>query len=165
MFRKAPRWRLPALDSSVPLAHWITTLISLKALKNLECVPECFPLPAAETACGLTDRDDMEEDEEDITIVPRQPTPDRPEQPPFSATEENIPRLKAWLMEKFETSSFNISSAPMAKMSGPPMKIHVDPDARPIAIHKPISIPHHWQAQVKADLDRDVKLGIIEKAL
>ena len=51
----------------------------------------------------------------------------------------------------------------MAKMSGPPMKIHIDPKAIPIAGHKPIPIPHHWQEQVMADLDRDVKLGIIEK--
>merc|ERR1712082_3524 len=82
---------------------------------------------------------------------------------PFPPTEENIPKLRAWLVEQLESSSFNISSAPMAKMSGPPMKIHVNPDARPIAIHKPIPIPHHWQAQVKADLERDVKLGIIEE--
>ena len=32
-----------------------------------------------------------------------------------------------------------------------------------MAIHKPIPIPHHWQAQVKSDLDRDVELGILEK--
>ena len=51
----------------------------------------------------------------------------------------------------------------MAKMSDPPMKIHVDPNAKPIAVHKPIPIPHHWQEQVKKDLDRDMKLGIIEK--
>ena len=43
------------------------------------------------------------------------------------------------------------------------MKIHVDPNAKPIAVHKPIPIPHHWQEQVKKDLDRDMKLGIIEK--
>ena len=52
-------------------------------------------------------------------------------------------------------------SAPMPKMSGPPMKIHVDPKAVPIAVHKPITIPHHWQEQVKADLD--MMLGILEK--
>ena len=48
-------------------------------------------------------------------------------------------------------------------MSDPFMKIHVDPNAKPIAVHKPIPIPHHWQEQVKKDLDRDMKLGIIEK--
>ena len=52
---------------------------------------------------------------------------------PFPCTPENIPRLKHWLEDMFATSSFNTSSAPMAKMSGPPMKIHVDPKAIPVA--------------------------------
>ena len=43
------------------------------------------------------------------------------------------------------------------------MKIHVDPKAILVAVHKPIPIPHHWQAQLKDDLERDVKLGILEK--
>ena len=88
---------------------------------------------------------------------------DGPSLPPFPFKEENILKLKDWLVEAFSTSSFNILSAPMAKMSGPPMKIHVNPKAIPIAVHKPIPIPHHCQAQVKSDIDRDVKLGIIEK--
>ena len=135
---------------------------NLRTLKNLGCVPEHWPLPAAH-AYGVTEKDDVEEDEEDEVIVPRRPTPDRPIQPPFPFTEENIPKLKSWLANAFSTSSFNTSSAPMAKMSGPPMKIHVNPNAIPVAIHKPISISHHWQAQLKADLERDVKLGILEK--
>ena len=57
-----------------------TTLISLRALKNLECIPECFPLPAAEVF-GLTDRDDLEEEVED-KVIPRQPTPTDPSSPP-----------------------------------------------------------------------------------
>ena len=42
------------------------------------------------------------------------------------------------------------------------MKIHVDPKTNPIAAHKPIPIPHHWQEIVKKELDRDCELGIIE---
>ena len=42
------------------------------------------------------------------------------------------------------------------------MHIHVSPDARPQAVHTPAPIPHHWKEQVKADLDRDVAMGIIE---
>ena len=139
------------------------TLVSLRALKNLGCVPAHWPLPACH-ANGLTEKDDKdeEEDEEEV-MIPREPTPTRPNQPPFPCTEENIPKLKDWLVKTFSASSFNTSSAPMVKMSGPPIEIHVDPSAIPIAVHKPILIPHHWQAQVKADLDRDVKLGIIEK--
>ena len=42
------------------------------------------------------------------------------------------------------------------------MPIYTDPDAIPVAAHTPIKVPAHWTEQVKADLDRDVALGIIE---
>ena len=64
----------------------------------------------------MTERDDMEEDVDEVVINPRQPTPNRPSQPTFPFTEENIPKLKSWLIEAFAASSFYISSAPMAKM-------------------------------------------------
>ena len=32
----------------------------------------------------------------------------------------NVPKLKSWLIQAFSESSFNILSAPMPKMSGPP---------------------------------------------
>ena len=43
------------------------------------------------------------------------------------------------------------------------MKIHIDKTVDPIAIHKPISISHHRQETVKAELDKDCELRIIEK--
>ena len=42
------------------------------------------------------------------------------------------------------------------------MKIHIDTQVDSIAIHKPIPIPHHWQEEVKKQLDRDEELGIIK---
>ena len=110
-------------------------MVSLRALKNQGCISEHWPLPAVH-AYGVTKKDDVEEDEEDDVIVPKQLTPERPIQPPFPFTEENIPKLKSWLANAFSTSSFNTSSAPMAKMSGPAMKIHVNPNAVPVAIQK-----------------------------
>lgn len=32
----------------------------------------------------------------------------------------------------------------------------------PYAANTPIPVAHHWKKQVKADLDRDVRMGIIE---
>jgi len=46
-------------------------------------------------------------------------------------------------------------------LSGPVAKIHLKPDAVPYARHTPYPVPHHWKAEVKASLDRDVKRGII----
>ena len=38
----------------------------------------------------------------------------------------------------------------------------VDPEATPVTIHSPIPVPIHWRDEVKAGLDRDVSLGVIE---
>ena len=47
--------------------------------------------------------------------------------------------------------------------SAEPLKLFVDPDVKPFAILKAAIIPIHLKAKVKADLDRDVRLGILEK--
>ena len=39
----------------------------------------------------------------------------------------------------------------------------MDPEEKPVVIHKSAIIPIHLKARVKADLDRDVRLGILEK--
>ena len=47
--------------------------------------------------------------------------------------------------------------------SDKPLQLFVDPNVKPVAIHKAAIIPIHLKARVKADLDRDVRLGILEK--
>ena len=44
-----------------------------------------------------------------------------------------------------------------------PLQLFADPAVKPVAIHKAAIIPIHLKARVKADLDRDVRLGILEK--
>ena len=47
-------------------------------------------------------------------------------------------------------------------MTGPPMKLLIDPEAKPFAVHKPIPIPVHWQEDVYAGLEQDCRLGVLE---
>ncbi len=47
-------------------------------------------------------------------------------------------------------------------MSGPYMRLLVDPDTKPVTYHNPIPVPVHAQDEVKAGLDQDVRLGVIE---
>ena len=42
------------------------------------------------------------------------------------------------------------------------MRLMINPQATPTAYHSPIPVPLHWQDEVKADLDRDVRLGVLE---
>ena len=92
--------------------------------------------------------------------TPRQ-VPDRPVQPPFPPTEENIPKLEAWLKERFSDSTFNTTSKPLPAMSGPPHHIHLKEGAEPFVAHTPVPIPHHWKKEVKRRLDEDVAMGIL----
>ena len=42
------------------------------------------------------------------------------------------------------------------------MRLMVDPNAEPVAHHSPIPVPLHWQEDVKAGLNQDVSLGVLE---
>lgn len=93
----------------------------------------------------------------------RQAPPPPPKQLPFPATEANREKLEKWLLDYYKASSFNTCEhQPLPMMSGPPLRLMVDPDAHPVAYHTPIPVPIHWQDDVKAGLDQDVRLGVIE---
>ena len=47
-------------------------------------------------------------------------------------------------------------------MDGPPLRIMVNPQAKPVA-HTPINVPIHWEDDVKAGLDQDCEMGVIEE--
>ena len=38
----------------------------------------------------------------------------------------------------------------------------IDPNATPVIHHIPVPVPVHWQEEVKAGLDQDIQLGVIE---
>ena len=48
-------------------------------------------------------------------------------------------------------------------MSCEPLQLHVDPNAKPIAVHKPALVPIHWQEKGQAGLERDVRIGVLER--
>lgn len=94
----------------------------------------------------------------------RQQPPPRPTQLPFEPTDENVPRMRQWLLDRYAGSTFNrCPHQPLPMMSGPPIQIHMDPNAQPTAVHTPAPIPIHWREKVKEQLDADVALGVIEK--
>ena len=94
----------------------------------------------------------------------RTPVPPRPTRLPFECTEENIPKMRDWLLTTFAGSTFNTCPhQPLPTMTGPPVEIHLKEDAKPVARHKAIPVPIHWQEQVRQDLFRDESLGVIER--
>ena len=94
----------------------------------------------------------------------RSKTPDPPKEIPFSPTDENVPKLEAWILDHYKGSAFNVCPhQPLQQMTGKPLGITFKEGAVPKAVHTPVPVPYHWKSRVKEDLDRDVRLGIIEK--
>ena len=92
----------------------------------------------------------------------RQLPPPRPKLP-FAATKANRGQLRQFLIDYYKSSTFNTCDhQPLPLMDGPPMKLMIDPDAEPVAYHTPVPVPLHWQDDVKAGLDQDVRLGVLE---
>ena len=138
--------------------------LSERALKDLGTIPRDFPHAeprdlGSQQAAAETKTDG---------IAPcgcslRSPAPPPPVTLPYPPTAENRHLLEQWLLDKYQASAFNVCEHQLLpKMDGRPLDIHFRPDAEPAAFHCPIPVPHHWKKQVKADLDRDVRLGIIE---
>ena len=89
--------------------------------------------------------------------------PPLPTSVPLPPIDNNRRKLEEWIRDYYKGSTFNVcGNQPLPLMEGPPVCIMVDPKASPVTIHTPISVPLHWQKQVKADLDRDIALGVIE---
>ena len=132
--------------------------LSQQALRDLKCIPKTFPNQDESSIQSLNSGDSP------VCSCPsRSDPPVRPKQMPYPPTEENRERLQTWILDYFKSSAFNTCQhQPLPHMDAQPLKVNFKPDAVPHAHHRPIPVPHHWKDQVKADLDRDVCLGIIE---
>ena len=47
--------------------------------------------------------------------------------------------------------------------NSPPLRLFIDESATPVAVHSPAPVPLHWEGPVKASLERDLRLGVIER--
>ena len=151
------------------------TFLSRNALTTMGSISKHFPQPLEQS------EDDMiafiSEDEDRRCFPPekfsgqkadcgcplRTQTPGPPElmKPIDQYKSEELRRI---LLDHYKASTFNLckhQTLPM--MEGPPLELHVDPSARPHTVHTPATVPVHYEAKVKADLDRDVALGVLEE--
>ena len=95
---------------------------------------------------------------------PRREYVDPPDEIPFPPVEENREKLEMWIKEYFASSAFlGCKRQEMPCTAGPPMKIHTNPDVVPVAVHKPVPVPLHFRNEVYANIDADVKRGVLRK--
>lgn len=89
--------------------------------------------------------------------------PPTPTSLPYPTTEANREKFQQYLLDYYASSTFNTCEhQALPLMEGPPLRLMIDPQATPTAHHSPIPVPLHWQDEVKAGLDRDVRLGVLE---
>lgn len=138
-----------------------TLYLSYDACKGLGLLPPDFPhhtsVAAATSALGGMVVAQQEQARPEGDCIPP-----RPEATPFAPLEENVGKLEEWLLRHFSATTFNTAKSPLPVMAGAPHHIHLTSDARPYACHVPASVPKHWEVEVKAQLDEDVRRGVIE---
>ena len=141
--------------------------LSNTALKQLGLLSEDFPHSAASVLSAQEKNNDMECDGcGSGECIGRTPPPERPNGLPFAPTKENLPKFEKWFLQQFASSGFNTCTRqPLPAMTGKPMSIlrKDDVPGEHLKAYRPIPVPHHYKQAVKADLDRDVRLGVIER--
>ena len=139
-------------------------LLSLEACTDLGLVSPEFPASeSAQFASNAAARAGKKQDC-DCKCPVRVTAPDAPTELPLEPTPENAPRLEQWIRDYYAASAFNCCECqPLPDMHGPPVKIHLQEGVKPVASHTPIPVPLHWHKKVKAGLDRDEAIGVIEK--
>ena len=136
-------------------------LLSQEACIDLGYINTEFPRRKPEQVCSTKSG---KKEDCDCVCPTRSSPPDPPDSLPFSPVKENVPKLEQWIKDYYKASAFNCCECqPLPKMHGPPLKIFMQDGAKPIAAHSPIPIPLHWQKEVKAGLDRDEAIGVIER--
>ena len=136
--------------------------LSKRACRDLGIIGEEFPRQVAK--CTAVDDED---DTGERCSCPKRELPPPPPRLPFPAIPENVEKLENFIKEYYASSAFNrCERQPLPVMNGsPPCRLFVDPEAKPVAIHKSRPVPVHWQKKAKSDLDRDVRLGVLEGPL
>ena len=146
--------QLAYVSSTIPY-----TFLSREACVDMGLIHASFPsigschstaTLAASTTCTNTGVSGP--DEPPCSCPLRQPPPTNPPVLPCDPTEENLPLLRQYILARYAASSFNTCEhQPLPLMrDSPPLRLFVDKEAKPVAVHSPAAVPKHWEAQVQA---------------
>ena len=82
---------------------------------------------------------------------------------PYEPVEDNIDKIKEFIVQYYSSSTMNMClHQKLPEIAGQPLSIKLKDWASPVAVHTPATVPVHWHAKVKEQLDRDVRMGILE---
>ena len=93
---------------------------------------------------------------ETCVCAPREMSPNPPTELLFPHIQENVPKLKSWIEDYYGSITFNrCEHRPLPMMKGwPPLRLHIDSKAKPVAAHKYSPVPVHFEEIVKQELNR-----------
>ena len=142
--------------------------LSRQALTDLCCISPQFPIPHSPATKQTTHSSAAVNNDSPCSC------PTRPASPPPLPTvlppginidhADSVDRLKEWLLQYYKSTTFNTCDhQQLPLMTGSPLELHMDPQASPVACHKVVPVPLHWREQVKSDLERDVRIGVLER--
>ena len=144
--------------------------LSRKGCQDLGLVSSSFPTigeaynrPTQKTSAASQDTAEHQNQLAECGC-PKRTTPPPIYKPPFALIDSNREQIEQFLLSHYSSSTFNTCThQKLPVMKGPKMNLMVDKTVKPTAVQKAIPIPIHFVEQVKDDIDRDVRLGVIEK--
>ncbi len=141
--------------------------LSKDSLIALGSISQTFPVPSPsrtnQNICVVGGSSHANNSRAPCGCLLRTSTPDPPV-PPEDMSESNIPELQELIVQHYASSTFNTCChQPLPMMHGPPLELALKPDVQPTAVYTPAVVPLHWRERIKADLDRDVDMGVLEK--
>ncbi|XP_077969846.1 uncharacterized protein LOC144424396 [Styela clava] len=157
-YGKQTKQQLYFTEPGIKLRH---LYLSKDACIALDILPKSFPLPSPHASSINSLTSTRSPTKPSITNQRVQSLPTRPMSIPFPPTEDNITRLKQYILDSFKASAFD-RSPPFPTMQGPPAHIYLKPKAIPYARHTPIPIPIHMEKPAKQKLLDDVEKGIVK---
>jgi hypothetical protein len=135
--------------------------LSNEAMKQLLIVPHNFPSVGKDMKIDSLQK---EHPDDECSCPKRTLPPGPPKQLPFEPIPENIGKMKEYLLDRYASSTFNkCPHHPIPVIPGPPISIHVDPDATPVRCNTPSQVPLHYLEKVEKGLKQDEAMGVISK--
>ena len=137
--------------------------LSRQACIDLGIVPETFPHPPKDVNVIFNMNGENTVDSRN-TSTHSEYQDIKPSLLPISnPTEEDIPKLREYLIKCFSGTVFN-NNKPFPKLSTPPARIHLrDNYIIPKPAFQPAMVAEHWADSVKRSIDKDVAAGILLK--
>ena len=129
-------------------------ILSLEACEDLGLVGDRFP-GGPSSVSASNSHTQVKESGCKCGCPVREVAPDVPVKIPYEPILSNLSKLEQWIRDEYAASAFNVCECqPLPAMHGPPLKIFMNPEAKPKASHSPIPIPVHWQKEVLQGLER-----------